>query len=44
MKITKSVEHLSLRNGNSAKLKKLEAIATVYHSYLQKVVDSYQTA
>jgi len=41
MKIIKSIEHLSLRNGNSAKLKKLEAVATAYHSYLQKVVDYY---
>jgi len=41
MKIIKSIEHLSLRNCNKAKLKKLEAIATVYHSYLQKVVDYY---
>jgi len=41
MKIIKSIEHLSLCNGNSAKLKKLEAVATAYHSYLQKVVDYY---
>ena len=41
MKIIKSIEHLSLRNCNKAKLKKLEAVATAYHSYLQKVVDYY---
>ncbi len=41
MKIIKSIEHLSLRNCNKGKLKKLEAVAAAYHSYLQKVVNYY---
>ena len=41
MKITKSVEHLSLSSCNNGKINKLEALATAYHAYLQKVVDYY---
>jgi len=41
LKIIKSIEHLSINHCNKGKLKKLEALALAYHSYLQKVVDYY---
>ena len=41
MKIIKSIEHLSISSCNRGKLEKLEAVATAYHEYLQKVVDYY---